>query len=84
MSCGQPRYTVDLSIALSYMMLEACEQGLGTCWLGNFDENKIRTLLGIPVQVRVVAVTPLGYAVRNPQPTPRKTMAEIVCYEQYS
>jgi len=38
MSCGQPRDAIDLSIAMSYLILEAHELGLGTCWLGSFKK----------------------------------------------
>jgi nitroreductase len=84
MYCGQPRHTVDLSIAVSFMILEACELGLGTCWLGHFDEKKVKEILQIPENVRVVAITPLGYPAHEPQPRPRKEMNEIVCFEKYS
>lgn len=84
MACGQPRDAVDLSIAMAYLILEAHEQGLGTCWLGSFSEEKVRKLLGIPDSVRVVAVTPLGYAAVQPKPTYRKKLDEIVCHERYS
>lgn len=83
MMCGQHRYTVDLSIATAYMILEAYEQGLGTCWLGRFDEKKVKEILDIPDAVRVVAVTPLGYPAEMPSPKPRKDFGEIVCYEKY-
>ena len=83
MSCGQYRHSIDLSIATAYMILEAYEQGLGTCWLGSFDEKKIKEILGIPEGVRVVAVTPLGYPAENPSSRPRKRIDEIVCYESY-
>jgi nitroreductase len=83
MSCGQPRDAVDLSIAMAYLILEAHEQGLGTCWLGSFNEDKVKKLLDIPDSVRVVAVTPLGYAAVQPKPTMRKKLDEIVCYENY-
>lgn len=66
------------------MILEAQEQGLGTCWLGNFNEKKVKEILGIPDEVRVVAVTPLGYPAESPAPRPRKQPDEIVCYERYS
>src|SRR5699024_11143607 len=69
---GQPRYTVDLSIATSYMILEAYEQGLGTCWLGSYDENGVKEVLDIPKEVRVVAITPLGYPDEAPSQRPRK------------
>lgn len=83
MRCGQNRYTVDLSIATSYMILEAQEQGLGTCWLGSFDEEKVKEILEIPEQVRVVAMTPLGYADESPKAKPRKELKEIVSYDKY-
>jgi nitroreductase len=83
MSCGQYRHTVDLSIATAYMILEAHEQGLGTCWIGGFDEQKVKKILGAPEDVRVVAVTPLGYPAESPAQRPRKALEEIVCYEKY-
>ena len=83
MMCGQHRYTVDLSIATAYMILEAYEQGLGTCWLGSFDEKRVKEILGIPEGIRVVAMTPLGYPTDSPAERPRKNLDEIVCYERY-
>lgn len=80
---GQPRYTVDLSIATAYMILEAYEQGLGTCWLGSYDENKVKEVLGIPEGVRVVAITPLGYPNESPAPRHRKQLDEIISYDKY-
>ncbi|NMB97546.1 MAG: nitroreductase, partial [Clostridiaceae bacterium] len=83
MKCGQYRYTVDLSIAVSYITLAAYEQGLGTCWIGAFDENAVKELLNIPEKVRVVAITPLGYPTAIPRPRSRKPLNEIVCYDKY-
>ena len=84
MTCGQPKHSVDLSIATAYMILEAHELGLGTCWLGKFDEKTVKEILGIPDSVRVVAMTPLGYPDESPEAKPRKTMDEIVCYDTYT
>ncbi len=84
MLCGQHRYTVDLSIATAYMILQAHELGLGTCWLGRFDEAKVKAALGIPESVRVVSVTPLGYPAETPPAKPRKRIEDIVCYDRYS
>lgn len=83
MPCGQLAYTVDLSIAMSYMILEAQELGLGSCWIGGFFENQIKEILGIPENVRVVAMTPLGYPAEKPNARPRKMLEEIVCYDKY-
>ena len=78
MMCGQSTNTVDCSIALAYMMLVACELGLDTCWLGSFGEEEVKVVLGIPEELRVIAVTPLGYGAEHPEARPRKSLAEIV------
>ncbi len=83
MPCGQHAYTVDLSIAVSFMMLEATELGLGTCWLGAFDEEAVKEILGIPSDIRVPAMFTLGYADENPVARPRKALNDIVCHEKY-
>jgi len=83
MLCGQPAYAIDASIALSFMILEACELGLGTCWLGHFDEKQVKEILGIPAGVRVVAMTPLGYPAESPAARPRKKPDEVVSYERF-
>ena len=52
---------IDVAIALDHLMLAAVAEGLGTCWIGAFDEPTVKDLLGVPEDVRVVAITPLGY-----------------------
>jgi nitroreductase len=83
MPCGQYAYTVDLSIAVSFMILEATELGLGTCWLGAFQENEVKEVLDIPEEIRVVAMFTLGYADEDPSSRPRKSIDEIISYEKY-
>lgn len=80
---GQLRCTVDLSIATAYMILEAYELGLGTCWLGSYDEDMVKDVLGIPEGVRVVAITPLGYPDESPSQKPRKELKEIISYDKF-
>ncbi|MBP1946572.1 nitroreductase family protein [Methanobacterium petrolearium] len=83
MPCGQYAYPVDLSIAVSFMILEATELGLGTCWLGAFDEEKVKEILSIPKDIRVPAMFTLGYADEKPALRRRKDLNNIVCYETY-
>jgi nitroreductase len=83
MMCGQSASIIDVTIAFSFMMLQATELGLGTCWLGAFDENGVRKILGVPDHVRVVAMTPLGYPDETPAGRPRKSMGEVVCRDRY-
>jgi nitroreductase len=83
MLCGQPSYTVDVSIACSFMILQAYELGLGTCWIGAFKEDEVKKILKIPESARVVAMTPLGYPNQPPSPKSRKGLDQIVCFEKY-
>jgi nitroreductase len=83
MSCGQPTSSIDLSIAMSYATLAATAEGLGTCWLGSFDEGAVKEVLGIPAKARVVAVSPLGYAAEKPAARPRKKFSEVVSFEKW-
>ncbi len=84
MSCGQACYPIDVAISVDHITLAAVEEGLGTCWIGAFREPPVKELLGIPEEVRVVALLPLGYPDVEPGPRQRKTMAEIVCQERWS
>lgn len=83
MTCGQPAETVDASIATSFIMLEACEQGLGTCWLGFFYQDKVKEILDIPDDATVVAITPLGYPDESPDMRPRKSAAEVISFDKF-
>lgn len=83
MACGQPTHTVDVSIACAYMILQAYELGLGTCWIGAFKEDETKKILNIPEHVRVVAMTPLGYPNQPPSQKSRKRLDQIVCFEKY-
>jgi nitroreductase len=46
---------------MQQLVLAATDLGLGTCWIGAFDEAKVKKLLQVPENVKVVALTPLGY-----------------------
>jgi nitroreductase len=83
LACGQPMHTVDGSIAFAYMILQAYELGLGTCWIGAFNEDEAKKILSVPKNVRVVAMTPLGYSNQPPSQKSRKSLDQIVCYEKF-
>jgi nitroreductase len=83
MTCGHPTYAVDVSIAFAYMLLQAYELGLGTCWIGAFKEDEVKSVLGVPKEVRVVAMSPLGYSATDTVSRSRKSLAEITCFEAY-
>jgi nitroreductase len=74
---GIPYYLVDVSIALEHIVLGATEMGLGTCWVGIFDEKKLMECLDIPKNLKIVALTPLGYPADNMSVRERLTKAAI-------
>lgn len=80
MKCDQNSATVDCSIAMSFMLLEAEEQGLGMCWLGSFYNDKVKEVLELPEEWTVVAVSPLGIPAELPSPRPRKTLEEVTVF----
>jgi nitroreductase len=67
MPCGLPCFSIDVAIALDHITLAAVEQGLGTCWIGAFHQDQVKQILGIPDEIRVVELMPLGYPA---DPTP--------------
>lgn len=77
-------WKIDAAIAHQDLILAATAEGLGTCWIGAFDESKAREALGIPANVRVVAMTPLGYPAEHPTaPSERKTLKEILHHDKW-
>lgn len=69
---------VDATIAFDFLILQAADLGLGTCWIAAFDPDVARELLDLPKNWNPVAFTPLGYPADNPNPKKRKKMIEIV------
>lgn len=76
-------WSVDVTIALEHLILQAQEEGLGTCWIGSFEEEEVKTILNIPENVKVLALTPLGYPDEIPRFRGRKILDEIISYDRY-
>ena len=79
----QQYYMLDIGIAMEHLILAAADKGLGTCWIGAFDEDVAKKALGVPDNIRVVASTPLGYPDESPAPRPRKPLEELRCSNKY-
>ena len=84
MSCGQRAYPIDVAICMTTMSLAAMGEGLGTCWIGAFKEDEVKKVLGIPQEVRVVELMPIGYPTSQPDVRPRMPMAEFAVFEKWS
>lgn len=82
---GDMGMVMDVSIAFTQLMLAAWAEGLGTCWIGLFDNDEIKKMLNIPLEVNVVAVTPLGYPEGEVlvDKYNRKPLTEITSHNQF-
>lgn len=80
---GKEYYLLDAGIAMQQLMLAAHDLGLGTCWVAWFDEEKARAVCRVPSDYKVVAMTPLGVADREPAARPRRKLEEIVFKEEW-
>ncbi len=75
---------VDVSIAVDHLTLAAAALGVGSCWIGAFDNIKLKRLLRVPEEVQIVAVIPLGYPLKEVKSKKvRKDLNELVCWERY-
>ena len=84
MDSDVPAYPVDLSIALDHMTLAAVEEDLGTCWIGAFDQAKVKQILGVPEQYKVMALLPMGIPYDDPGVKSRKKIKDLVCFDMFS
>jgi len=82
---GEMSMLVDVSIAFTHLILAARAEGLRTCWIGAFNNDEIKKLLGIPDEYEVVAATPLGYPSEDvfTEPRNRKDLDEILSVNKY-
>ncbi|HOP94693.1 MAG: nitroreductase family protein [Dictyoglomaceae bacterium] len=80
MRCGVPAHYIDVAIALTHIHLQAVEEGLATCWIGSFYQDKVKKVLNLPEEAEVIQLMILGYPDENPAPKPRLPLDEIVKY----
>ena len=75
---------IDVSIVCTHVMMQAWELGLGTCWVGYFDPQKVREAFDIPADEKIIALLPVGYAAKDCQPSgghyKRKPLESTVKY----
>ncbi len=82
---------VDTTIAMQTMVLVATGEGLGTCWIGSFKEDEVKSLLGIPPSYAVIALITVGYPNEKPSLTGtvrsmifrRRRLESIASYETF-
>jgi len=76
-------HPVDVAIAMENMILAATSLGYGTCWIGAFDQAQVKEALGVPEDMTVVALTPVGVPADSPNARPRMPMSEFASLGKY-
>lgn len=74
---GESLYSLlDCGASIQNLLLRAHDMGLGGCWIGAFDEERVRKLLNIPQNLRPVSIIPIGYPAESPTMPRRKSKDE--------
>jgi len=83
---GRYSMLVDAAIAVDHLTLAARAEGLGTCWIGAFENAAIKDFLGVPEECQVVAITPLGYPQGDPfkETKDRLPVSELICRQRWA
>ena len=78
-------YLIDIGIAGEHFVLQAQELGLGTCWIGWFDEQAVKSILHVPQDKRIDVLISLGYPdIKDISPGhDREPMSHIASYNSY-
>ena len=67
---GHPSGETDAAIVTTHMMLAAYEEGIGSCWVGVFNSDEVKETLGLPQNIIVTALMPMGYPAEDAKPAP--------------
>lgn len=76
-------HMVDITIAMTNFSLQATELGYGTCWIGAFDENRVKEILAVPKDKKVVICMTFGRPKGGRLPRDRKAIEEFVYVNRY-
>ncbi|RLF16539.1 MAG: nitroreductase [Thermoprotei archaeon] len=81
---GEEYWKVDVAIAMEHIALAATSLGLATCWVASFNEEGVKEALGLPGEVRVVALMSVGYpAELKGEVSDRRSLDEITCLDRW-
>lgn len=73
----------DVTLAGGNIITIAHSLGLGTCWIGAFDEKGVKKILNVPDNVEIVGLITLGYPDEEPEPPPRIELEKVVHWESW-
>jgi len=80
---NEARHYRNIGIVIDHLIMAATDLGLGTCWIGAYDQEAARKILGIPENAYPVILVTVGYADDEPKDKVRKPIEELVRYEHW-
>jgi nitroreductase len=80
---GQPAYPIDITFAVSFMMLQAEREGYGSCIVTMFNENLVHNILTLPYSMRAVMMLAVGEKDEEPVHTDRKPTSQVVSFNHW-
>lgn len=81
---GTNFYLIDIGIACEHLCLEATELGIGSCWLGWFNEKAVKEILQIPRDKKIDVIMSLGYFIEDKlKKKSRKSLEEMSSFNVY-
>jgi len=76
---GQDLYAIqDVSASIQNLLLVAHTRGLGTCWIGAFNEEEAARVIGLPREYRIISLVPVGYSAEDPPAPPRNKKKDAI------
>lgn len=75
---GKQHGDIDVAIAVEHLCLAAAEQGLGTCWVCNFDVERCKRVLSLAANEEPTVLIPIGYPADKPKEKQRKDIKLVV------
>lgn len=74
---------MDVTISLQNMVIAGWVQGVSSCWMGAFDERKLKDSLNLPLDARIVGAIAFGISNENPRQPPKKSINEIFHFDKW-
>ena len=70
--------SMNVAIAIEHIVLKAVDLGLGSCWLGRFDRDKVKEYLSLDESIYPVVLLPVGHPDQSPKERPRFALDKLV------
>ncbi|MEM5843654.1 MAG: nitroreductase family protein [Candidatus Aenigmatarchaeota archaeon] len=81
---GERLYSIqDVAAAIQNILLAAYALGLGSCWVGAFDEEEVKFILELPEHIRPLAIIPVGYPEEKPEAPSRIPFENLTYLDRF-